>query len=283
MPAPLSFTLDVEHHAPGGAPDPRVGPATRHVLDLFDDLAVRATVFVVGDVAEHEPALVTEIAQRGHEVALHGWRHTPLPDVGRDRFVEEAARGRELLSTLTGTEIVGFRAPTFSLTPASVWAVDALAELGFVYSSSVLPAPNPLYGFPGAPATPFRWRSGLVEFPSPVVGWGPLRIPYLGGTYLRLLPVPLVLGCRRLGRDGSAPWAYAHPYDFDADEPFWREPVAGRLARLLWVGRRGMAAKLQRLAAGGVAPPLAEQVAVLGERLDIFTPPVPLVGARGRS
>lgn len=283
MPTPLTFTLDVEHHAPDHAPDPRVAGATRRVLDLFADLDVRATVFVVGDIAEHEPELVTEIAERGHEVALHGWRHTPLTELTPETLAEQATRGRALLAELTGQEVVGFRAPTFSLVPASAWATDVLADLGFTYSSSILPARNPLHGFPGAPGVPFRWRSGLVELPSPLAGVGPARVPYLGGTYLRLLPASLVVAARTVGQDGPAPWVYAHPYDLDVDEPFWREPVAGSMARLLWVGRRGMAAKLARLARHGVAPPLVDLVAALGDDLPTFVPPVPLVGARGRS
>jgi polysaccharide deacetylase family protein (PEP-CTERM system associated) len=279
---PVSFTLDVEHHAPSGAHDPRLRAATEAVLDLFDTIGARATVFVVGDVATHVPDLVRSIADRGHEIGLHGWTHTPLTDLDPVSFASDVARGRELLSELSGQRIVGFRAPTFSLTLRAVWAADVLADAGFTYSSSVLPAHNPLHGFPGAPTEPFHWRCGLLEFPSPVAGLGPARIPYLGGTYVRLLPRSVLAVLRRSGLDGPAPWVYVHPYDLDVDEPFWREPVAGPLARLLWVGRRGLPAKLADLAVNGVAPPLGERVESFAEA-PVFVAPVALVGARGHA
>ena len=142
---------------------------TREVLDFLDAREVRGTFFVVGETAEAHPELVREVAARGHEVGLHGWRHQPLTELTADAFRADAQRGKDLLEELTGAPVLGFRAPTFSLVPESRWAVDVLADTGFTYSSSVLPARSPLFGDPTLPTTPFRWPNGLVELPCPVV------------------------------------------------------------------------------------------------------------------
>jgi polysaccharide deacetylase family protein (PEP-CTERM system associated) len=256
-----TFTLDLEDHRPDTSTPLRYPDVTRRLLDWLDERHVTGTVFVVGEVAEARPDLVREVAGRGHELALHAWRHVPLTEVARDRFAAETRKGKELVEDLTGRAVVGFRAPTFSLVPESYWAVEVLGELGFTYSSSILAAPNPLFGWPGAPAVPFTWPGGLAELPAPLAGAGPFRLPFLGGTYLRLLPWPAVAAARRLLGAGPVPWTYTHPYDFDPDEPYWSVPDAGRLARLLWVGRRGLFTKLDRLLSPASGPPL-------GERLD---------------
>jgi hypothetical protein len=114
---------------------------------------------------------------------------------------------------------------------------------------------------------PFRWPNGLGEFPVPVAGAGPYKLPFLGGTYLRLLPWPVVAAARRVSgeTEASVPWTYTHPYDFDPGEPRWAVPDAGRLSPLLWVGRRGLLAKLDRLLDGGRAagPPLRDRLAMV--------------------
>src|SRR4029450_8705819 len=97
-----------------------------------------------------------------------------------DVFREETAHGRDLLAEVGGQEVVGFRAPTFSLTPDTVWATEVLTELGFTYSSSTLPAWSPLFGLPGLPRRPFTWPSGLAELPAPILKVGPLGLAGLG-------------------------------------------------------------------------------------------------------
>jgi peptidoglycan/xylan/chitin deacetylase (PgdA/CDA1 family) len=143
---PITFTLDLEDYAPAGTPT-RANAIVPRVLDLLAEHAVQGTFFVVGELAELEPALVKSIAAAGHEIALHGYRHVPLPQLSPTVFREETARGRAVLEDLAGAAVTGFRAPSFSLVPESRWAVDVLTELGFTYSSSVLPAHSPLFGW----------------------------------------------------------------------------------------------------------------------------------------
>jgi len=261
MPAPLTFTFDVEDHRPDDRAELRMPDATRRVLAFCAERDIRGSVFVVGQEAEAHPDLVREIAQQGHELGLHGWSHTPVTRLTPEGFREETRKGRELLSAIAGQEVVGYRAPTFSLVPETVWATEVLAELGFTYSSSILPGWSPLFGFPGLPRHPFTWPSGLRELPAPILKVGPLGLPYVGGTYLRVLPWPAV----RWGMDdrhlGAVPFTYCHPYDVDPGERFWVVPGVGRLGSLLlWYGRRRTFKRIDKLLAGGVGPPLCERL-----------------------
>lgn len=262
---PLTITLDLEdstgRHAAGG----RWVAASDRFLDAAAELGVRATVFVVGEAARAAPGLIRRVAEAGHEVAHHGLRHVTLATSGRDGLAGELREGRAILEEQAGRSVLGFRAPIFSLTPSTAWAVDVLTETGFTYSSSVLPARNPLHGWPDLPEVPFRWDTGLVELPCPVLGLGPVRIPFLGGIYLRY--VPLAASRRRLASfaDG-APWSYVHPYDLDPGAPVSRFPHANwPTSLLLHTRRRATLPRLKALiqSAGGAGSPLGEVVAAL--------------------
>ena len=262
--APITFTLDVEDYAPAGTPA-RALTIVPRVLELLAEHAARGTFFIVGELAEQEPGLVRTIAAAGHEIALHGYRHVPLPQLDAATFRAETARGRALLEDLAGAPVTGYRAPTFSLVPEARWAVDELRDLGFVYSSSVLPARSPLYGWPGQPRKPYRWPGGLVELPCPVAALGArLANPYLGGVYFRVLPWTAVrIGLARAHAD-EVLWLYCHPYDFDPDEPFNPRGDVGRLGnRLLWLNRSRMAARVARVLAGRAGAPLRERAAAV--------------------
>lgn len=247
--SPVAFTLDLEDHRPDATAEVRFPAVTDALLDDLEEWGVIGTVFVVGEVVRDQPDLVARVAARGHEIALHGADHTPLPDVGPDRFRTVTAEAADRLAQVVQAGVAGYRAPIFSLVPGSAWAPGILTELGFTYSSSVLPARNPLYGWPGAPTHPFRWPSGLVEVPTPVFGVGPARVPLLGGVYLRLAPRPLIRWAAR--RAPAHAWCYSHPYDFDPGEPRWRLPEVGRIgSRVMWWGRKGMRARVGEVVAG---------------------------------
>jgi polysaccharide deacetylase family protein (PEP-CTERM system associated) len=261
---PLTITFDLEDNRRDlVAQEPRFVAMTERVLAFLEGHAIRATVFVVGELARSHPQLVREVAERGHEIGLHGLRHVALGDVGREHLRAELREGRALLEDAAQVPVRGFRAPIFSLTPSTAWAVEDIAATGFAYSSSVLPAANPLHGWPGAPSTPFRWGNGLPELPCPVAGAGRLMIPFLGGVYLRY--VPAAIATRLLARldDDALAWSYLHPYDVDPDEPFFVLPHAGWMTSRIVHTRRGTTlSRIERLleAAGGAAPPLAERL-----------------------
>lgn len=246
----ILFSLDLEDHTGAYAPTGRYIDNTRRLMDRCEEASVRGTVFVVGRVAETAPALVRDIAARGHEIACHSWAHVALDKLTPEAFRADTVRAKQCLEDVTGHTVSGYRAPVFSVTQATLWAVPILAEAGFTYSSSIMPAPNPLYGMPGAPHHPFRWKNGLVEFPCPVHTVGSLSLPYLGGIYLRYLPMPLVRRWAEKTR-GTSLWTYCHPYDFDADEPFCRIAGANLLtSALLWMNRRQTWARVRELTAG---------------------------------
>jgi polysaccharide deacetylase family protein (PEP-CTERM system associated) len=258
---PLTITFDLEDNRYADFQEERFVRMSHRFLEFAEERGISATVFVVGEIARSHPSLVRRVTAGGHELALHGLRHVPLGDVGPKRLREELREGRELLESAGEATVSGFRAPIFSLTPATRWAVEELAEAGFQYSSSVLPARNPLNGWPDAPRAPFRWDSGVLEFPCPVGGVGSAVFPFLGGIYMRYMP--LLIARRFL--DGLQPpvvaWSYLHPYDLDTDEPFFVLPHANWLTSRIVHTRRG--ATLPRLesliaASGGPARPLGE-------------------------
>jgi len=262
---PVSFTYDLENHLES-EDQARYERPTRQFMDLWADRGVRGTVFIVGEVARRSPNLIREIADAGHEIGYHSHCHRPLEIETPERFRQETADDRAFMEDLTGKPVVGYRAPSLSLTRTAVWTTDILADLGFRYSSSVLPAHSPIYGFPGAPLAPFKWRSGLIELPTPIFPtrfWG---VPYIGGVYLRYVPAALIRmahSCQP--KDNVLPWCYLHAHDIDAEEPFGRVRHASLMTSLLlWMNRSGTYAKIERLfGAGGALPlggPLIERI-----------------------
>lgn len=267
--SPMTFTIDVEDHRPGPEAELRFPRITRQVIEWLSTQNASGTFFIVGEEAERHPDLVRDIVAGGHEVALHGYRHVPLGTMTPDVLADDVRRGRVLLEDLAQREVVGFRAPQFSLTPDAVWASDVLAEAGFTYSSSVLPNANPLFGFPGAPTVPFRWPSGLVEFPATLLGTGSLRVP-LGGIYFRLLP--LFATKRLLASTGATvPWIYLHPYDFDPGEKMYVIRDANPIfSPLQWVNRRRVRPRVAALFGAQPGRPLRDRVAEVASSAPVF-------------
>lgn len=265
----VTITFDLEDNRRSGAQEARFIAMTERFLEFAESRGVTLTVFVVGEIARDHPGLISRVADRGHEIGLHGMRHVALGAVGSGRLYAELSQGREMLEQVAQAPVSGFRAPIFSLTPATAWAVDEITRAGFAYSSSVLPATNPLHGWPGAPRTPFRWEGGLLEFPCPVGGPGRAAIPYLGGIYLRYVPLLAMRSLLAASGDRTGLWSYVHPYDLDPDEPFFVLPHAGWLTSRIVHTRR--AATLPRLdsliaAAGGPGRPLGDVASELASR-----------------
>jgi polysaccharide deacetylase family protein (PEP-CTERM system associated) len=266
MSPPITFTMDLEDLRPSEHLEARVEKVSHGLLDWLARENIRGTIFVVGDVAEAYPSLVARAAEEGHEIGLHAHLHIPLTEVDPPVFRRETHRTRDLLQDITGQGVDGYRAPTMSLTPRSAWALDEIAEAGFTYSSSVLPGRAGLYSWPGVPDRPFRWSAGLVELPCPVGRFLGGTSPYLGGTYLRLLPRGTYrLALRRAGPEEIL-WTYCHPWEFDADEPRYRLAHAGWFtSRAAWVGRRNTTARITDVLSNGVAPPLVERIGELDQ------------------
>jgi len=203
----------------------RVADDTRRVLELFAEFGARATFFALGIVAEQEPTLVREILAGGHEVGCHSHMHRRVSTMTPKEFQEDLRRARSAIEDAGGEKVFGYRAPTFSIVAKSLWAIEILAQEGFLYDSSVFPIRHDLYGLPGAPRFPFRWlcRDGrtLLEIPPATVRILGRNLPVAGGGYLRILPMwytRWALG-RIRERDGRPSVIYFHPWELDPEQP----------------------------------------------------------------
>lgn len=211
------------------------------LLTKLNQLNVKVTFFVLGQLAQKWKLKIREIQSQGHEVGLHGFSHTPIEVLGQSQFERETKFGFANLSEILGEPVRGYRAPYFSLSSNTVWAPEILKETGFNYSSSVLPAWNPQFSFPNAPKSPFIWPCGLIEFPVQSYGIGRLRIPLLGGAYVRLAPEILYRAIRNLTDTSKFVYTYCHPYDFDISENFYRvEGGSWLFSKLLFTRRELM-------------------------------------------
>ncbi|MDD5585816.1 MAG: polysaccharide deacetylase family protein [Alphaproteobacteria bacterium] len=260
----VSLTVDLEDLAGVYAPDGRYAAMAQKLLDFCDAVQRRATFFTVGRVAETAPDLVKAIAARGHEIAYHTHNHVPLTQENPQRFRHESSIDKMRIEQLSGRPVTGFRAPCFSLTPKTLWALDVLAELGFRYSSSIMPTNISRFGFPNAPREPFQWPNGMIELPLPVANVGPLRVPYLGGVYLYALPFFMVRRwIKRAGPDKCL-WTYTHPFDFDVEAPFERSPgTPAWISLIMWSLRHRAENKIRRVIGMPDAKTLEDRVAAL--------------------
>lgn len=268
--APITFTIDLEDHLGVYAADGRWMANATTILDFCAEKNIRATFFTVGKVAAH-PALLKRIVRDGHELALHSYDHIALTHENPATYSAHLSAAKTTFEDITGKAVEGFRAPIFSLTPKSVWVVDVLKELGFIYSSSVIAGNGAVNGFPGAPNKPFTWKNGLIELPVPMMDLGVIALPFLGGVYLRYLPLPLVRMMQNALHNDTLCWTYTHPYDVDGEEGYVRlqdgTPLWMNL--LLMNNRQHFLKKIDALLAGNAGAPLIERARAL-QNLPVF-------------
>ncbi len=226
---------------------------------------MRATFFVLGAVAEKHPGLVGEIAAAGHEVGTHGYSHTLIYRLSRDAFREELRRSIGLVEDVTGTAVLGHRAPFFSITKESLWALDILAECGIRYDSSIFPVVNYRYGIPDAPRWPYEIPlrdTTLLEFPVTTYRLLGRNVPVAGGAYFRIYPYLLTRHAfRSINRQGRPAVFYLHPWEIDPEHP--RIPLPRRIALTHYFNLGSTQRRLRRLLADFTFAPMRE---VLGVR-----------------
>jgi polysaccharide deacetylase family protein (PEP-CTERM system associated) len=219
----------------------RAAEATWPILDLLDRYQVKASFFVVGEVAEQNPELIQSIFQRGHEIGCHGFSHTLLWQLDESLFREELKRFHSVMEGILGkVRMKGFRAPCFSLDHRTKWVLRVLLDFGYQYDSSIFPVKtSDLYGISGAPAHPYRIsledlrkedsQSPLIEFPISLLTFGKLRIPIAGGGYFRMYPLPLLhWGLKRMSRRHSF-LIYYHPWEGDPKTPRLKLSILNRI------------------------------------------------------
>lgn len=199
----------------------RIEESVERVLGLLEDQDIRATFFVLGEVAVARPAMVRKIARQGHEVACHGDRHELVWRQSPEDFRADVHRAKQLLEDLTSHPVIGFRAPNFSIGRAQAWAYDILLEEGFRYDSSVYPIFHDRYGHPSAPRFIHEIRRNgrerLIEFPIGTARLLGVNFPIGGGGYFRLLPLALIRrGILRVNvRERQPTMFYFHPWELD--------------------------------------------------------------------
>lgn len=226
-----ALTVDVEDYwsilqrdwlnIPDAKPTEAVLKNTRWLLQKFDDYKVKATFFILGEVAEKFPNLIKEIASQGHEIGVHGYYHRQIFKLTGDEFKKEVSDAKKLLEEISGQEVIGHRAPAFSLNEDTHWAFDVLAESGFKYDSSVSPMAGKRYGWPG-------FRKGIhkislpngqsiIEVPMSTISLG-IKELGIGGGYMRHFPYIYTKWAIRHIQNKRPAIVYMHPYEIDCDK-----------------------------------------------------------------
>jgi len=255
----------------------RVRQNTSRTLQLLDQEGCRATFFVLGWIAEREPSLIRELADAGHEVACHSHLHRPLHTLKPSEFRDDLRRSRDAIEGAAGVRVLGFRAPTFSITNRTVWALDILLEEGFRYDSSIFPIHHDLYGIPDAP----RWahrrqtlsKTSIWEIPPSTMRILKMNIPFGGGGYLRLLPMSFTRWAiaRTQNLERQPVIVYFHPWELDPEQPRLSGSWRSRLRH--YTGLTKTADRLREILSAGTFEPLINLV----HRLDAGFQAVPAI------
>lgn len=246
---------DVRHRMSGGERyEERVPLMTERYLQFLEHHGMKATFFIVGDVAKNYPQLVKAIVQAGHEVGCHTNKHVPLTEQTRETFRADLDENMEHLFNAGVNALYGFRAPVFSLTESTQWAYEILIELGFVYSSSVLPAKNPLHGWEKFGREFKLIQNTLWELPITLYPKY-FSLPCAGGVYLRMLPFWMTQRAFEYYGDRNLPvLSYFHPYDIDHEEkPFMFPDANGNriFNQLMYINRKSVLGKLEKIIGTG--------------------------------
>jgi polysaccharide deacetylase family protein (PEP-CTERM system associated) len=202
----------------------RVVANTRRLIEMFEAAGVKATFFVLGWVAERYPELIAEIAKGGHELASHGYGHRLVYDQSPEGFREDVRRAKGLIEEKGNARVRGYRAPSYSITKRSLWALDVLAEEGYTYDASIFPIRHDRYGIPDAPRHPYvvgQNGHALTEAPPSTIRIAGTNLPIAGGGYFRLLPYWWTRwGIGQLnGRERRPAIFYLHPWEIDPEQP----------------------------------------------------------------
>lgn len=228
----------------------RVEANTHRVLDLFEQTNSKATFFTLGCVAADHPEIVKRIVADGHELASHGWDHWAVFDQDRDTFLADVIKAKRTLEDIGGVAVKGYRAASFSIDDRSPWAYDALAEAGYLYSSSSHPIAHDAYGDPDADRAPHVTGSGVLEIPVVTARIGKRRVPAGGGGFFRLLPLGWFTRAHKQAiAEGLTPNFYLHPWEIDPSQPRIKAaPLKSRFRH--YVGLSRCESKLKQLLRG---------------------------------
>ena len=225
----------------------KVVEQTERVISLLQSYGQRGTFFVLGEIADGYPHLVRRLVQVGFELGAHSYRHQLVYTQKKEDFHKEVQKAKVRIEEIGGEEIVGFRAPSWSITQESLWALRILADIGFRYDSSILPAKAYLGGIPRSnPQIHMREEAEIIEVPPSIIKIGNFRLPFSGGLYLRVLPYNIVrYGIKKMNKKGFPVVIYLHPWELDPGLPKLRLHWRGRFA--LYHNIDTVQTKLERL------------------------------------
>lgn len=218
----------------------RVEANVERLLALLERRAAFATFFTLGWIGERFPHLVRRIAESGHELASHGYAHRRATDQSPREFYEDIVSARKLLEDIAGRDVLGYRAPSFSICAKNLWAFDCIARAGYRYSSSVYPVHHDHYGMPDAPRFAYRVDNGVIEVPLTTARLLGFNLPAAGGGYFRLAPYAVTRWAieRVNGRDQRSAVFYLHPWELDPEQPrLAGARLCSRLRHYLNLGR----------------------------------------------
>jgi polysaccharide deacetylase family protein (PEP-CTERM system associated) len=280
----------------------RVDRNTEKVLAILAESDVRATFFVLGWVARRFPELVKKIARHGHEIASHGYSHRRVTNQSRAEFRDDIRQSKALLEDLTARNVLGYRAPSYSIGPNSLWAYDELMEAGYLYDSSVFPVKHDFYGIPDWPRFPFwvirgdqgQWAPydgraktpagepacRMLEIPITTLNLCGRNLPIAGGGYFRLFPYGVTRwGLRRINRQEGRPFVfYLHPWELDPEQP--RMVGASRKSRLRhYLNLEKTEGRFRSLLRDFAFAPVSESLVGTGEALSFVTSLTPVPAA----
>lgn len=227
----------------------RVERNVEKILSILSVQGVHATFFILGWVAQKHPELVRTIASYGHEIASHGFGHELITSQTPGLFREDVRNSKDILENIIGGPVHGYRAPSFTITPETKWALPILVEEGYVYDSSIFPIQHDRYGMPGA--NPWchllETQAGVLwEVPPSTLRMGPIRLPIAGGGYFRLYPYQILRNLlTRAATDGQPLVMYFHPWELDPDQPRMEGSLVSKFRHYL--NLRKTEARLQQL------------------------------------
>jgi polysaccharide deacetylase family protein (PEP-CTERM system associated) len=237
--------------AHGTKPEASVVDNTYYTLDLLSKTGNKATFFVLGTVAEHYPDIVKEILKRGHEVGTHGYFHKLVYNMTPCEFEDDVRIGLEYLDKAGCSQILGYRAPYWSITKKSLWALDILQKLGLKYDSSIFPIRRGLYGIHDADPNVHQIVEGFWEFPPATIRMLGVNWPIAGGGYLRMVPYRIVASAIRRSSARRIMIFYFHPYELDPKDTHLKHRVKSAKSVAYWIqqviGRRSNPDKLKKL------------------------------------
>jgi polysaccharide deacetylase family protein (PEP-CTERM system associated) len=245
----------------------RAGIGLARILSTLDAASVRGTFFILGWLAHKRPDLVRTIRDAGHEIACHSYWHRLIYTQTPEEFRADIRLARQVIEDITGVAVTAFRAPSFSITRASVWALDILIDEGFTIDSSIYPVVHDRYGMSGVPLAPHRIQrpGGMIrEFPPPVVRCLGAAMPVGGGGYFRLYPYRFTrLGLNSIVREGRPFAFYLHPWELDPEQPRLRPGMMRAFRHYVNLGRTEK--RLERLLHDFSFGTMTEVLALHGE------------------